>query len=246
MPLLKADRVSVTHEQISFFVGKNFVISFCTGSVDPFEPVRKRLRSQAGKIRSRNSDYLLYALIDVIIDQGFPLLEWFGESIEDLEEELLANPDHDTLLEMHQIRRNLVLLRRMLWPQREVINRLTHNESHLLQEESRIYYADCYDHTIQIMDLVETYREMTTSMLDVYLSSASNKMNEVMRLLTVIATIFIPLTFLVGVYGMNFNNPNSPWDMPELKWYYGYPLLWLLMIAIAGGMLLWFRHKKWL
>ncbi|MEJ2344632.1 MAG: magnesium/cobalt transporter CorA [Gammaproteobacteria bacterium] len=233
-------------EQVSLFFGDGFVISFHPGPEDPFSLVRTRLQMHTGRIRSRGADYLLYALIDVVIDQGFPVLEGFGEQVEDLEEELLESPDKDTLRRLHRIKGELLLLRRMLWPQREVINALIREEGPDIDEDIKVYYRDCYDHTIQIIDLLETYRDMTTSMLDLYLSSVSNRLNEIMRVLTVIATIFIPLTFIVGVYGMNFGNDNkSPWAMPELRWYYGYPLVWLVMIVIAVVMLIIFKRRNW-
>jgi magnesium transporter len=244
LPVMRDDRV--VSEQISMFAGKGYIISFHLGESDPFKLVRKRLQLQTGKIRSRKADYLLYCLLDVIIDEGFPVLEDFGEQVEDLEEELLGVPGRDTLIKLHAIKRELLFLRRRLWPQRELLNKLIRDENELLSEETTLYLRDCYDHTVQIMDLLETYRDMTASMLDVYLSSISYRLNDVMRVLTVIATIFIPLTFIVGLYGMNFTvNTNSPWAMPELYWYYGYPLLWLLMLAIAGGMILFFRRKGW-
>ncbi len=237
---------NVVSEQISIFTGQDYLISFHHGVTDPFESVRKRLRNHSGKIRSRNADYLLYRLLDVIIDEGFPVLEDFGEQVEVLEEELLEEPDKDTLRKLHAIKRELLFLRRMLWPQREVLNKLIRDESELVSDETSIYLRDCYDHTVQIIDLLETYRDMTASMLDVYLSSISYRLNDVMRVLTVIATIFIPLTFIVGVYGMNFSvNTKSPWAMPELYWYYGYPLLWLIMLGIAIGMLLFFKRRGW-
>jgi len=225
-------------EQVSLFFGKNYVISFYNGDNDPFEPVRKRLRS-GGRLRGRGADYLLYTLLDVIIDQGFPVLEELGEWIEDLEDELLDVPSKQTLAQIHELKRDMLLLRRMLWPQREVINQLLREDQSLIDEATRPYLRDCYDHTIQIMDLFETYRDMAAGMMDVYLSSTSNRLNEVMRVLTVIATIFIPPTFLVGVYGMNFAN------MPELHWRYGYLGSWLIIIAMIGGMLLYFKNKKW-
>jgi magnesium transporter len=237
---------NVVTEQISMFAGKGYVISFHHGITDPFQLIRKRLRNHAGKIRSRGADYLLYCLLDSIIDEGFPMLESFGEQLEELEEELLDGPGRDTLRKLHKVKRELLLLRRMLWPQRELLNKLIRDENNLMHEETTIYLRDCYDHTMQIMDLLETYRDMTASMLDVYLSSISYRLNDVMRVLTVIATIFIPLTFIVGVYGMNFSvNTRSPWAMPELNWYYGYPFLWLLMFIIAGGMILYFKRKGW-
>jgi magnesium transporter len=237
---------TVVSEQISIFASKNYIISFHRGLSDPFEPIRKRLSKNAGKIRSRKSDYLLYSLLDITIDEGFPVLEKFGEQIEVLEEELLEQPDRDTLRKLHAVKRELLFLRRMLWPQRDLLNKLTREENDLLNEETIIYLRDCYDHTIHIIDLLETYRDMTASMLDVYLSSISYRLNDVMRVLTVIATIFIPLTFIVGVYGMNFNaNKNSPWAMPELNWDFAYPTLWILMILIAVGMVVYFKRKGW-
>lgn len=198
-------------------------------------------------MRRRGTDYLLYALLDTVIDQGFPLLEIFGNALEALEESIMAQPTRATLARIHTIKRELILLRRTLWPQREVLSKLVHEEQDTIHDETRMFLRDCHDHAIQIMDLLETYREMSTGMLDIYLSSTSNRMNEIMRVLTVIATIFIPLTFIVGVYGMNFGaNINSPWAMLELSWYYGYPLVWLLMILVAAGMLVFFRRKRWL
>lgn len=233
-------------EQVSLFLGDNFLISFHRGGSEPFEPVMERLRRQSGKIRDRRADYLLYALLDIIIDRGFPVLEFFSEHIEALEDELLEDPDKQTLAGIHQVKRELLMLRRLLWPQREVVNLLLRDEHPHIRAETRPYLRDCYDHTIQIIELIEVYREMTASMLDVYLSSISHKLNEVMKVLTVIATIFIPLTFIVGVYGMNFGSRKaSPWAMPELDWYYSYPLLWLVMIAVAAVMILFFRRRGW-
>jgi magnesium transporter len=239
-----SEQGEIETEQVSLFLGDGFLISFHRGDSRPFEPVVQRLRKHSGKIRERKADYLMYALLDVIIDLGFPVLEFFSEYIEDLEIELLENPGKETLAKIHQLKRELLMLRRMLWPQREVINNLLREELPQIRQETLPYLRDCYDHTIQIIDLIEVYREMTSSMMDVYLSSLSNRMNEVMKVLTVIATIFIPLTFIAGVYGMNFAG-DSPWAMPELEWYYSYPILWLIMIAIAGGMVVYFRRRNW-
>ena len=237
---------TVISEQVSMFLGQDYLISFHQGMTDPFELIRKRLRNHGGKIRSHKADYLFYCLLDVIIDEGFPVLEAFGEQVELLEEELLDRPSKETLKELHKVKRELLILRRMLWPQRELLNKLIRDESEFLREETTIYLRDCYDHTVQIMDLLETYRDITSSMLDVYLSSISYRLNDVMRVLTVISTIFIPLTFLVGVYGMNFNaNSKSPWAMPELDWYYGYPLLWVVMLSVFAGMIIFFKRKGW-
>lgn len=239
------DDETLTTEQVSLFLGEDFLISFHRGESLPFEPVMQRLRKHSGRIRERKADYLLYTLLDVIIDRGFPVMEYYSEIIEDLEEELLESPQKGTLERIHQLKRDLLILRRMLWPQREVLNTLLRDEQTHLQESTRPYLRDCYDHTIHIIDLIEVFREMTASMMDLYLSSLSHRMNEVMKVLTVIATIFIPLTFIAGVYGMNFNHPTSPWAMPELLWYYGYPLLWVVMLLIAAGMIAYFKRRGW-
>lgn len=233
-------------EQIAIYIGRNYLLSFYAGETDPFDPIRKRLTKGAGRIRSLGVDYLLYTLLDLVIDQAFPVLERYGDLIEDLEEALLDKPTKPILGRIHALRRELLLLRRFLWPQREVLNTLMRGDHPLITSSIHIYLRDCYDHTVQIMELMENYRDMATSMLDVYLSSVSNRLNDTMRLLTVIATIFIPLTFIVGVYGMNFSHPESPWAMPELHWYYGYPLVWGVMIAIAIGMLIYFKRRDWL
>lgn len=244
-PVIDPDDTNVKLSQLSLFVGRNYVISFHPGENDPFAPVRQRLRNHVGRIRGRGADYLVYALIDMVIDEGFPVLEWLGDDIEQLEEELLDMPTSSSLHRLHHLKRTMSILRRMLWPQREVLNSLVRNDAGFILDENKIYYRDCYDHTIQIMDLIETYRDMVAGLLDVYLSSVSYRLNEIMRVLTIIATIFIPLTFIVGVYGMNFAHDRSPWAMPELRWYYGYPLVWLVMLVIAAGMLFQFKRKKW-
>ncbi|MCW9023639.1 MAG: magnesium/cobalt transporter CorA [Gammaproteobacteria bacterium] len=237
---------NTTLEQISLFLGKNYIISICTGDSDPFEPLRSRLQKKVGRIRQKKADYLLYCILDLVIDMGFPLLESYGEVIEAIEDELLSSKTKQiTLKKIHHIRRELLLLRRNLWPQRDIINSLLRDENELINEGTLLYLRDCYDHTIQIMELIETYRDMTTNMTDIYLSSSSHRLNEVMRILTIIATIFIPLTFVVGLYGMNFNHPESPWAMPELRWYYGYPLIWVIMISIVIGMITYFKKKHW-
>ena len=244
-PVIDDDSNELRVFQLSLFLGPNFVISFHQGDKDPFDPVRKRLRDRVGRLRERGCDYLLQALIDLVIDDGFPVLEWLGDEVEELEEEMLETPTSTNLRRLYQLKRTLVTLRRVLWPQREVMNRFARGDLAHVAEGTRMYFSDCYDHTIQIMDLIESYRDMATGLLDVYLSSVSYRLNEIMRVLTVIATIFIPLTFIVGVYGMNFVNAQSPWAMPELRWYWGYPLVWLIMVVVAGGMLLYFRKRKW-
>ena len=237
MPTVVADAISI--EQVSIYMGENYIISFHAGSNDPFDPLRNRLRKKSGRIRSLKQDYLLYGIMDLIIDLGYPILERLGEKIENIEEALLStSTQKSTLGEIHQIRRELILLRRNLWPQREAVNNLLRAENRLIKENTSLYLRDCYDHTIQILDLIENYREMAASLIDIYISSTSYRLNEIMRVLTIIATIFIPLTFVVGVYGMNFSHPDSPWAMPELHWYYGYPIVWGFMIAILAGMVI--------
>jgi magnesium transporter len=236
---------SIEVEQVSLFLGDRYVVSFHQGRDDPFEPVRKRLRNGVGRLRTRGAGYLLYTLLDLVIDQGFPALEAYGDNIENVEEELLESPTKETLARIHELKRNLLLLRRMLWPQREVLNTLMREASPLIGDDTHIYLRDCYDHTIQIMDLLETYRDMISGMVDVYLSSVSNRLNEVMRVLTVIATIFIPPSFIASVYGMNFDRQAGSWNMPELGWPYGYLFAWFLMVAMIGGMIIFFKRKKW-
>ncbi|MFT5134396.1 MAG: magnesium transporter, partial [Gammaproteobacteria bacterium] len=197
MPLMEADLVKVV--QVSFFLSSTFLVSFCESDFKPFQPIAKRLQDHANRLRSQGVDYLFYSLIDMVIDQGFPVLESFGQQLEDVEENILETNSKGTLENIHTLKRELILLRRMLWPQREVINKLLRGDYELVKEDTMVYLRDCYDHTIQIMDLLESYREMTSSMLDIYLSSVSNRMNENMRVLTVIATIFIPLTFIAGI-----------------------------------------------
>lgn len=236
----------VQTEQVSLFLLEGLVISLHSGSSDPFEPVRKRLRAGNGGLRRRGAGDLLHALIDLVIDEGFPLLETLGDDLEALEDALLEQPARDTLNAIHRLKRELLLLRRLLWPHREVLNTLQRGDSPLIDPGTRPYLRDCQDHAVHIMELLEVYRDMTSNMLDVYLSSLSNRLNENMRILTVIATLFMPLTFIAGVYGMNFDRSVSPWNMPELGWSFGYPAVWGVMIAVALGMVGYFRCKKWL
>ena len=243
LPVPDGDNVRL--EQISIFFGNNYVVSFLGTGNHPFEPVWQRLRKDSGRIRRQGADYLLYCLLDVVIDQGFPVLEHFGERLEQLEEVLLEQPGKSALAELHYIKRELLMLRRVLWPQREVINALQRHDLDIVCNEVRIYFRDCYDHTIQIMDLVETYRDIAAGMLDIYLSSVSHRLNEIMRVLTIIATLFIPPTFIVGLYGMNFDRSAGPLNMPELGWPYGYLAVWGVIILMTVGMLLYFKFKKW-
>ena len=233
-------------EQVSLIVGKQYLLTLQEEpEEDCFEPVRRRIKFKKGNVRTQGTDYLAYALWDAIIDGFFPILEAYGDKIEELEDEVILDPTEKTLAKIYQIKRELLALRRAIWPQRTAINRLIRDGSTLIGDDVSVYLRDCYDHIIQIIDVIETYRELASSLTDVYLSAVSNKMNEVMKLLTVISTIFIPLTFIAGIYGMNFDPAASPWNMPELSWYLGYPLCWTLMIAISASLCYFFWRKGW-
>ncbi len=233
-------------EQVSLILGKNYILTVQEEPEnDVFEPIRQRIHRNRGVIRSQKADYLAYCLIDAIVDGFFPVLEDYGERLEDLQDEVVENPTRQTLDKIHKIKRELLLLRRAIWPQRDAINSLIREESPLIDREVRVFLRDCYDHTVQVMDMVETYRELAANLMDIYLSSLSNSTNEIMRFLTVISTVFIPLTFVSGVYGMNFDT-ESPWNMPELKMPLGYPFFWLLIMSISGGLLFYFWKKGWL
>jgi magnesium transporter len=227
-------------EQISVVVGPNYAISFQEGDGAVLDPVRERIRNGRGRIRKLGADYLAYALLDAVVDSYFAVLERIGDTVESLEEELIVNPTPETLQAIHSLKRTLIVLRKSVWPLREVIGGLERGDRALVGESTGVYLRDLYDHTIQVIDSVETFRDMISGMLDIYLSSVSNRMNEVMKVLTIIATIFIPLTLVVGIYGMNFRY------MPELEWRWGYPAVWAVMLAITVAMLAFFRRKRWL
>lgn len=228
-------------EQVSIILGKNFVITFQEGREgDVFNHVREAIRSDKGRIRKTGPDYLAYSLMDAIIDGYFTILEKLGDEIEALEDELIKNPSPATLQAIHRLKRELIFLRRSVWPLREVAGALERGESMLINAATRMYLRDMYDHTIQVIDAVETFRDMLSGMLDIYLSSISNRLNEVMKVLTIIATIFMPLTLISGIYGMNFRR------MPELEWPWGYPLVIAIMVAIALTMVFYFRKRKWM
>jgi magnesium transporter len=226
-------------DQLSLIVGSNFVISLHESEEDIFSPIRERLKS-GGKIRRSGADYLAYSLMDLVVDQYFLILEDLGETIENLEEELVAAPSPQTIHQIHRLKRDMIILRRSVWPLREVLSQLERRESPLIQEATAIYLKDVYDHVIQVIDTIETFREMLSGMLDVYLSSMGNRLNEIMKVLTIIATIFIPLTFIAGLYGMNFKH------MPELEWRWGYFMVLGVMGLMCFGMLVYFKKKKWL
>ena len=232
---------AIITEQISLILGRNFVISFQEGlEGDIFNYVREHLKNSMSRIRKMGTDYLVYSLLDAVVDNYFVILEKLGENIESIEDELVTNPRPSTLQTIHSLKRDLILLRKSVWPLREVVNSLTRGESPLINSATLLYLRDVYDHTIQVIDTLETFRDMVSGMLDIYLSSVSNRLNAVMKVLTIIATIFMPLTFIAGVYGMNFKY------MPELEWHWGYHAIMALMLVISLLMLWFFRKKKWL
>ena len=246
MVIPKESGVGFYSEQVSFVLGEHYLLTVQEEPEhDCFEQVRMRIRHNKGILRKQKADYLVYTLIDAIIDGFFPVLEVYGEYIEDLEEEVITNPTRQTLQKIYRVRRELLTLRRAIWPQRDAINSLIRDGNELITDHVHIYLRDCYDHAVQVLDMVETYRELTSGLMDVYLSAVSNRMNEIMKLLTVISSIFIPLTFIAGVYGMNFNTEKSPWNMPELNWYWGYPLCLAAMAAIAFGLVYFFWRRGW-
>ncbi len=230
----------IRSEQFSLVLGSNFLITFQEVPGDVFNPVRERIRKPQTRIRKSGCDYLAYTLIDAIVDHYFIILEALGDKIEDLEAELLDNPSQSTMGIIHGLKQEMIYVRKHIWPIREIINSLVKNESSLVQEQTHVYFRDVYDHTIQVMDTIESYRDILSSMLDIYLSSVSNKMNEIMKVLTIIATIFIPITFVAGIYGMNFKY------MPELEWRWGYFMVWTLIVIVAGIMIGYFKKKQWL
>jgi len=228
-------------EQVSLCLGPNFVLSFQEEKGrDVFNPVRERIRNGKGRIKKMGADYLAYSLIDSVVDSYFLILEKIGERIETLEELVVSEPSQTVLHDIHALKREMIFLRRSVWPLREVVSNLERGESPLIQESMHVYYRDVYDHTIRIIETIESFRDLLSGILDIYLSSISNRTNAVMKVLTIIATIFMPLTFLAGLYGMNFEH------MPELKWHWGYPALLLFMASIGISMLIYFKRKNWL
>lgn len=233
------DRQQIHSEQLSLVLGQNYVLSFQERPGDVFDSVRERLRA-GRRIRFMRSDYLAYALLDAVVDHYFEMLEYIGEQVEALEDQVIDTPGPDTLARMHHYKREMLLLRKSIWPLRELLSRLSRDESPLISEETRLYLRDVYDHVIHVMDSIDTIRELLVSMLDLYLTSVSKRTNEIMKVLTIFASLFMPLTFIVGVYGMNFD------VMPELRWAWGYPAVMLVMLALVVGLLLLFRRRRWI
>jgi len=240
MAYFKADSGEIVMEQISLLVGKNYVISLQENGDDILDGLRERIRNNKGKIRKLGSDYLMYGIIDTIVDHYYTVLERIGEEIEEMEEQLIKSASQELLTRIYRLRQEVGYLRRSIYPMREVINSLQRTDHELINQETFIYLRDIYDHTIQVVETVETFREMSSGMLDLYLSTVSNRMNEVMKVLTIFAAIFIPLTFIAGVYGMNFE------FMPELKWKLGYPIWWAITITLTIGMMIYFKKRRWM
>lgn len=245
MPRLNIETNQIEMEQVSFVLGNNYLLTFQELEGDTFDAVRSRVKNNKGRIRKMGVDYLAYALIDSVVDHYFAILEQVGEQIEVLEEELVDSPSPETLQKIHVLKREMILLRKSVWPLREVINGLQREELPQITESINFFLKDLYDHTIQVIDTVETFRDIISGMVDIYLSSVSNRMNEVMKVLTIYAAIFIPLTFIAGIYGMNFNPEKSPFNMPELNWAYGYPFALGLMLVLGLSMLVFFKKKNW-
>ena len=236
----------VVVEQVSMFLGSNYLLTIQEEpGHDVFEQVRARLRAGGGYARKMKADYLAYALLDATVDQFFPILENVGDSIEDVEAELLEKPCKETLHRLYDSKRLLLQLRKAAWPQREIFSSLVREDVSLINKETRVFLRDCYDHSTQIIDIIESYRDLAASLMDVYLSSLGFRTNEIMRVLTLVSVFFMPLTFLAGVYGMNFNT-DKPWNLPELNWPLGYLFFWGICLMVILGMFVFFRRKQWL
>lgn len=231
--------------QLSLFLGKDFVITFQPGGADLLAPIRERISKAHGRLRQKGACYLAYAVVDLVIDSTFPALEEIGLELDDVEEAILEDPDREDVERLQAVRRELLLLRQVLWAQREVVGRLARDEHDLMPDDVRIYYRDCYDHAVHAMEVSENFREMASGLLDIYLSSLSHRLNDVMRVLTIISTIFMPLSFLAGVYGMNFDR-SHPLNMPELGWRYGYVGFWVVSIGLVSLMVWQFRRRGWI
>jgi magnesium transporter len=233
-------------EQLSAFFGSNFVLTFQERPGDCFDLIRRRLREGKGRLRASGPDYLVYALLDSVVDAYFPVVEACSERLDELEDEILLRSQPDSVTAIHTVRRDLLTVRRSLWPLREAVASMGRDTDTLVAAETRIYLRDCYDHIVELIDLVENYRDIGAGLMEVYLSVVSNRMNEIMKVLTIIATIFIPLTFISSIYGMNFDRSTSPWNMPELGWVYGYPFAMGLMLVTAIALLFYFKRRGWL
>ncbi len=244
MRMLEPDH-TVNTEQLSLFVGDGFVVTFQEHPGDCLDPVRKRIRDGLGRVRTMAADYLAYSIIDAVVDAYFPYLDDFSEKLETLEDDALYRPTPEIAARIHEAKRDLLVLRRAMAPMREGLSVLVQGRTGHISETTRLHLRDCYDHSIMLLEMMESYRELTGSLLDVYLSSMSNRMNEIMKMLTLISTIFIPLSFLTGLYGMNFDHQASPWNMPELHMRYGYPIFLGVVLAIGVIQLVLYWRRGW-
>ncbi|AYB29371.1 magnesium/cobalt transporter CorA [Chryseolinea soli] len=237
--LYKIDGTSIDYEQISFVLGSNFLVSFQEKEGDLFEGFRERIRLDLGKVRKKHADYLLYRLIDIIVDNYYNVLDRVGDIIDEIEETVYENPSNETFYKIQSLKKELIYLRKALYPLRDALSKIVKGESEYVKEENIRYFSDVYDHVSHIIDSMDTFKDLTSSLMDIHINAMNTKMNEVMKVLTVISTIFMPLTFIVGVYGMNFK------FMPELDWKYGYYVVWGIMGLIFISMMIYFRKKKW-
>jgi magnesium transporter len=244
--MIKFQSQALQMEQINIFIGENFILTFQEHETDTFDSVREKVRRGQQAVRKQGADYLAYVLLDTIIDHYFPVLDHFGEILERLEEQSLQGSSENTVPQIHKLRHELLSIRRSVWPMREVLHFLGREGSTFFKAETKIYLRDCYDHANQITDLVENYRDLASGVVDVSLASSNNRLNEIMKVLTMISTIFIPLGFVASIYGMNFDASKSPWNMPETQWYWGYPFALGLMLLMTLTMLLFFRQKAWI
>jgi magnesium transporter len=237
--LYRIDNTGIDYEQISFVLGKDFLISFQEKEGDLFDGFRERIRLDQGKVRKKQSDYLLYRLIDIIVDNYYNVLDRIGDLIEETEDDAYENPSNQSFYKIQSLKKEVIFLRKALYPLREALSKVVKGESEFIKEENLPYFADVYDHVAHLIDSLETYKDLTSSLLDIHINAMNTRMNEVMKVLTVISTIFMPLTFIVGVYGMNFEY------LPELQWRWGYYIVWGVMLTIVVAMLLFFKRKKW-
>lgn len=244
--MVTIDSSRFTSQQVSFVVGDGYLLTVQEKPAqDYFEPIQKRIQNSDSIIRHRGADYLAYTLLDAIVDGFFPVLEVYGERLEKLEDEAMFYPTSKTLQDIYRLKRELSSLRHLVWLQRDILASLLRMQTNSTSDDLAIYVRDCYDHAVQLLDMVQSYREACAGLMEIYLSVMSNRMNEVMKTLTVISTIFIPLTFIAGIYGMNFDTSESPLNMPELEWYWGYPFIWTLMLLIAAGLIYFFWKRGW-
>jgi magnesium transporter len=243
--LYRIEDNQIDYEQISFVLGKDYLLSFQEKEGDLFGPLRDRIRLDQGRIRKKKADYLLYRLIDIIVDSYYSVLDAIGLQIEAIEEDIYKNSNDQQFKKIQKLKKELIFLRKALYPLRDAMSKLIKDESGFIEDANIRYYGDVYDHVVHIIDSLDTYKDLTSALMDIYINTLNTRMNEVMKVLTIISTIFIPLTFIVGVYGMNFNTEKSPYNMPELNWRYGYFLVMGVMLIMVIGMIRYFKFKKW-